>query len=139
VSLLQSGDTELAAKSASARQLGSSRVVGRREIVYTTETATDEQANAREAAEFDARLGRGGGGGSSGRQQQQQQLPEGRANRIDDVFSGRRRGGGREREREAAQVEVDWDSGSGSRQQQEQAARQQQRRRQEEWDRLNRW
>jgi hypothetical protein len=43
VSLLQSGDAELAAKSASARELGGSRVIGRRDVIYTTETDTGEQ------------------------------------------------------------------------------------------------
>lgn len=41
--LLQSGDPDLSAKSASARKLGTTRVIGRQDIVYTTEKATDAQ------------------------------------------------------------------------------------------------
>lgn len=40
VSLLQSGDPDLAAKSASARKLGNTRVIGRQDIIYTTEKGT---------------------------------------------------------------------------------------------------
>jgi len=141
VDLLQSGDPDLAAKSASARKLGSTRVIGRQDIVYTTEQATDTQANAQEEEEFDRRLGRGGWGGSSSsssRQQQQQQLPPGRANRIDDVF-GRRRQQVKQREREAQEVEVDWDGSRSSSRRGSSRQQQQQRRRDDDWDRLDRW
>jgi hypothetical protein len=138
VELLQSGDPDLAAKSASARKLGSMRVIGRQDIVYSTEKATDAQANAMEEEEFDRRMGRGGWGGSSGGSNggssRQQQLPPGRANRIDDVF-GRRDERSRKREQEGQEVEVDWDgSRRGTRSKQ-----QQQQRRDDDWDRLDRW
>jgi hypothetical protein len=43
VELLQSDDPDLSAKAASARKLGTTRVIGRQDIVYTTEKATDAQ------------------------------------------------------------------------------------------------
>lgn len=138
VELLQSGDPDLAAKSASARKLGNMRVIGRQDIVYSTEKATDAQANAMEEEEFDQRLGRGGWGGSSGGSnggRSQQQLPQGQGNRIDDVF-GRRDQRVRQREQEGQEVEVDWDGSSkrGTRSKQRQ-----QQRRDDDWDRLDRW
>lgn len=138
VELLQSGDPDLAAKSASARKLGNTRVIGRQDIVYSTEKATDTQVNAREEEEFDRRMGRGGwGGGSSGSndRRQQQQLPQGRQNRIDDVFGRRREQRVGQREREQQEIEVDWD-GSGRR---GAGSRQRQQRRDDDWDRLDRW
>jgi hypothetical protein len=141
VELLQSGDPDLAAKSVSARKLGSTRVIGRQDIVYSTEKSVDTQVNAQEEDEFDRRLGRRsgwGGGSSSGsdRRQQQQQLPQGRANRIDDVF-GRRGQRVQQREREGQEIEVDWDGSSGSRR--GAGSRQRQTRRDNDWDRLDRW
>ncbi|KAF8060028.1 hypothetical protein HT031_004966 [Scenedesmus sp. PABB004] len=111
VSLLQSGDAALAAKSAAARELGTTRVLGRADIVYTTETPTDAQANADEEDDFDARLG------ARGRGEQRPWLPPGRENRIDDVFG--RRGGGAapprraQQQRESQEVEVDWGARGG--------------------------
>lgn len=139
--MLQSGDPDLSAKSASARKLGSTRVIGRQDIVYSTEKGTDEQVNAREADEFDRRLG--GSWGRNGGSQQQQQLPQGRSNRIDDVFGRREgRGGVQQRQRQSQEIEVDWEgrggaggSGGSSRQRPPQQRRQDQA----DWDRLNRW
>lgn len=140
VELLQSEDPDLKAKSASARKLGSTRVIGRQDIVYTTDKSVDTQVNAQEEDEFDRRLGRGGGwrgsSGSSDRRQQQQQLPQGRSNRIDDVF-GRREQRVRQREREEQEIEVDWDGSSSSRR--GAGSRQRQTRRDSDWDRLDRW
>eukprot|EP00878_Enallax_costatus_P002812 GHUV01003004.1.p1 GENE.GHUV01003004.1~~GHUV01003004.1.p1 ORF type:complete len:653 (+),score=181.31 GHUV01003004.1:192-2150(+) len=121
VSLLQSGDPELAAKSASARKLGNTKVIGRQDIVYTTEKAADEQVNAQDEAEFDRKLGIS-----------RRQLPPRTANRVDDVF-GRREDRMQRLQREAQDVEVDWGS-SGRKQQQ-----QQRRRQDDDWDRLDRW
>lgn len=139
VELLQSEDPDLAAKSASARKLGSTRVIGRQDIVYTTEKAVDMQVNAQEEDDFDRRLGRGGGwrgssGSSDRRQQQQQALPQGRSNRIDDVFGRREQ---RVRQRDGQEIEVDWDGSSSSRR--GAGSRQRQTRRDSDWDRLDRW
>jgi hypothetical protein len=126
VSLLQSGDPDLAAKSASARKLGSTRVIGRQDIVYTTDKGTEEQVNAQEADEFDRRLGvnRRGlpPGGSSSR-------------RVDDVF-GRREQRLRQQQQESEKIEVDW-GGRGSSSKRSSGERRRQR--DEDWDRLDRW
>jgi hypothetical protein len=101
--LLSSPDRELDAKLAAARKLGSRKVIGRQDVVYSTERGSDEQVNRMEQEEFDQRLsgGRGFDRGGSG-DAERRQLPEGRANRIDDVF-GRRQ----QREGEAQRLRPD--------------------------------
>eukprot|EP00775_Hariotina_reticulata_P003685 gene3685-3945_t len=133
VELLQSGDADLAAKADSARKLGTTRVIGRQDVVYTTEKETSEQFNAQEEADFDSRLGANGNSTGSGRKG----LPEGRGNRIDDVF-GNRLARLRQRERDAQQIEVEWPGQSQQKQQQQQnkSARS---RRDRDWDRLDDW
>ncbi|KAI8474841.1 MAG: hypothetical protein J3K34DRAFT_517921 [Monoraphidium minutum] len=122
VELLRSGgDAPLRAKLDAARGAGGRRVIGRADVIYTTEQGTDEQANRMDAAEFDRKLGRNGGGGGA---PQRARLPEGRANRVDDVF-GRR--GARERELE---VEERRGGGRGG-------ARPGARR--DDWEDLSRW
>lgn len=116
---MQSGDPDLAAKSASARKLGSTRVIGRQDIVYTTDEGAGEQVNAQEEEEFDRQLGRN-----------RQWLPPGRENRVDDVF-GKRDARGKQRQREAEEIEVDW---SGSRRREPRS-----RRDDSDWERLDRW
>jgi hypothetical protein len=91
-----------------------------------------------EEDEFDQRLGRGRWGSSNGSrdrgQQQQQQLPQGRSNRIDDVF-GRRGERTRQRDRQGQEIEVDWDGSS----RRAAGSKQRQSRRDDDWDRLDRW
>ncbi|WIA33689.1 hypothetical protein OEZ86_006807 [Tetradesmus obliquus] len=132
VSLLQSGDLDLAAKSASARKLGSTRVIGRQDIVYTTDKGTEEQVNAQEADEFDRRLG-----------VNRRSLPaSGESCRIDDVF-GRREQRVRQQQREAEKIDVDWgdrgNSSSSSSSSKRGAAERRSRQRDDDWDRLDRW
>jgi hypothetical protein len=84
-------DGELNAKLAAARKLGSRKVIGRQDVIYTTERGSDEQVNRMEQDEFDRKLS---GRRSSEAPDARRQLPEGGGNRIDDVF-------GRQRERQA--------------------------------------
>lgn len=132
VELLQSGDADLAAKAASARKLGTTRVIGRQDVVYTTEKETSEQFNAQDEADFDTRLGANSNSTGSGRKG----LPEGRGNRIDDVF-GNRSARLRQRERDAEQIEVEWPG--QSQKQQQQQNRSARSRRDRDWDRLDDW
>jgi hypothetical protein len=128
VSLLQSGDPDLAAKSASARKLGSTRVIGRQDIVYTTDKGTEEQVSAQEAEEFDRRLGVSRRG-----------LPASdESRRIDDVF-GRREQRLRQQQREAEKIEIDWGNGSGSSSSSSKRGERRSRQQDEDWDRLDRW
>lgn len=128
VSLLQSGDPDLAAKSASARKLGSTRVIGRQDIVYTTDKGTEEQVNAQEADEFDRRLGGN----------RRSLPPSGESRRIDDVF-GRREQRVRQQQREAEKIDVDWgDRGNSSSSSKRGAAERRSRQRDDDWDRLDR-
>ncbi|KAF6251928.1 hypothetical protein COO60DRAFT_1674245 [Scenedesmus sp. NREL 46B-D3] len=131
VELLQSGDPDLAAKSASARKLGSTRVIGRQDIIYTTDNGTEEQVNAQEADEFDRRLGvnrRGLPPGGSGENR-----------RVDDVF-GRREQRLGQQQREAEKIEIDWGgNGRGSSSSRRGNGERRSRQRDEDWDRLDRW
>jgi hypothetical protein len=130
VSLLQSGDPDLAAKAASARKLGSTRVIGRQDIVYTTDKGTEEQVNAQEADEFDRRLG-----------VNKRDLPPGGSGsrRVDDVF-GRREQRLRQQQQEAEKIEVDWGgSGKGSSSSSKRSNGERRRQRDDDWDRLDRW
>ncbi|KIZ05146.1 Uncharacterized protein MNEG_2818 [Monoraphidium neglectum] len=118
VELLQSGgDRDLDEKLAAARKLGGSRVIGRQDVVYTTEQGTAEQFDRMEAEEFDRKLGRQQ---QQQRRQEQRQLPErGSERRIDDVF-------GRRRERDAQY-------------QAEERGRGRMGGRRDDWDDLDRW
>jgi hypothetical protein len=53
VDVLRSGDSSVTDKVAAARKLGSTRVIGRQDVVYTTERGTDEQMLEAEAEDFD--------------------------------------------------------------------------------------
>jgi hypothetical protein len=132
VELLQSGDADVVAKAAAARKLGTTRVIGRQDAIYTTEKETSEQLNAQEEADFDTRLGMNKTSTGSSKRG----LPEGRGNRIDDVF-GKRPTRLLQRERNAQQIEVEWPGQSQQRQQQQN--RSARSRRDRDWDRLDDW
>lgn len=134
VELLQSGgDRALDAKLAAARKLGGRRVIGRQDIVYTTEQGTDEQMTRAEQEEFDRRLGgtgsRGGGRPGQGASRGSaaappRSLPDGSGtNRVDDVFG---RGGAAQRRRQLEVEEQEPRGGRGGR-------------RRDEWEELDRW
>ncbi|GBF97383.1 hypothetical protein Rsub_11030 [Raphidocelis subcapitata] len=118
--LLASGDRDLESKLTGARKLGSRRVIGRQEVIYTTETAADAQVNRAEEEEFDRKLGRQPKGGDGGARQLPRQAG---GNKVDDVFG---RGGKREREREPADGD-DWRAGGRA------------GRRRDDWERMDRW
>ncbi len=99
VALLQSGDADLASKEAAARKLGGRRVIGRQDVVYTTETEADAQVNANEEEEFDRRMGvKAQANGLRGRGRVLQDSSSSGQRRYDDVFD-------RRRQRQAAEEE----------------------------------